>query len=149
MAAAPKPPVLSGDRAHQVSQLEAWISEQTGQPSLAASFENYAQAHPKLSAKQAYLGWFIVESKISKKLGEDLGRALGGGGQLAGASLAALSQAFDAGILGWLGRLSQRNFWARAVKVIAGVALILIGAAQLTRASRVVSSVKDAAAVIA
>jgi len=85
-----------------------------------------------------------ITSPEGKNIRTEMGKTPGGAGNAITGGIGGLSQ-----IAGIIGRLGQRNLWLRVVKIIAGVALIIIGAVQLTHASRVITTATQAAAVIA
>lgn len=136
------PPGASRDQeVKRIAQLiESKIPGAQGQQ-LAESYTRYAAAHPKLSAQSAYVAWFLIESKLDKKIGKDIGIAIGGGGQLAGAGLASLG-VFHTGILSFLSNLSQRDFWVRVAKVVIGGAMVITGLAQMSGAGKIASNLK-------
>lgn len=136
------PPGASRDQEVQriARLIESKIPGAQGQQ-LAQSYEAYAAAHPRLSAQSAYVGWFITTGKIGQKIGKDIGIAIGGGGQLAGDSVASLG-VFHSGILSFLSNLSQRAFWVRVAKVIIGGAMVISGLAKLSGASGALSNIK-------
>lgn len=127
-ASAPAPPKISGTRAQQISEIQAWILQRTGSQDLADSYAAFCAAHPNDSAKGCYIGWFLEKSKLAPKLFQDLGKGLGGAGQLAGAGESALTS------LNPLAGLFQANIWERVALAGLGIILIAVGVAQLTKA---------------
>lgn len=140
VASPPKPPVISGSRAQQISQIEAWIVQQTGRQDLGDSYVAFCNkpASKSVSAKECYVGWFIEESKLAPDLFKDLGQGLGGAGDLAGAGEKSLTS------LNPLAGLFQANIWERVALVGLGIILIAVGVAQLTHAVPVATKIATA-----
>ena len=125
----PAPPQISGSRAQQIQEIEAWIEVRTGSSQLGQSYVTYCGKHPHDSAKECYIGWFIVTSKIFPDLFKDIGTGLGTGGQLVTSTEGALGT-----LGGFLGELSSAALWERVLLVGLGVVLVAVGVAELTKA---------------
>ena len=138
MATAPAPPVISGSRAQQVGEIQNWIVSQTGSQSYGDSYAAFcaSPANRGVSARECYVGWFLVESKLAPHLFTDLGSAVGGAGQLAQASLSALPAVANP-----LAPLFQASIWVRVLEVVLGLVLIAVGVAKLTSAVPVATKI--------
>lgn len=118
-------------RTEQIDKIRAFIESRIpgaqGQQ-YAEQYGKFAAAHPKLSAQQAYVGWFLIASKLNKKLAVDLKDEVQALGGLLGDTTSALTS------LNPLAGLFQANIWERVAMVGIGVILIAVGVAQLTHA---------------
>ena len=138
MTSPPAPPVISGTRAQQVSEIESWIVSQTGNQSYGDSYAAFcaSPANRNVSAKECYVGWFFQESKLAPHLMQDLGTAMGAPGRLAQASLAAIPATASP-----LAPLFQASLWLRVAEVVLGLVLIAVGVARLTSAVPVATQI--------
>lgn len=132
-AASPAPPKISGTRAQQISEIQAWILQQTGSQPLADSYAAFCAepAYKNVSAKECYVGWFITESKVFPDLFKDLQKGLGAPGQLAQDGENALTYSFGvSGIAGW---------FFRGLKIVLGGVLIVLGLSRITGAANAIT----------
>ena len=134
-----------GSRQQQISSIQQLIinritpkygSAEANQ--LAESYGKYADAHPKMPPKQAYLAWFLVESKIPNKLGKDLKLAIGSGGDLFKDTLKSLPS------LDIFNGLNLGNILVRVGELLIGLVLIGVGVAKITGAENIASKLVKA-----
>lgn len=147
---AAKIPALTGDRAHQVAQMVAYIDQVTGNAAAAASgqtgkitygqeFALYAAQYSTVPVLQAYEGWLLT--LVGGQLPATIGGGLAAGGSDVGTlavgaaqGAASFSQSLDQTVTGFLGRLASAALWERVGLVAVGVVLIAVGVAKLTSA---------------
>lgn len=160
--AGPKVPVLTGTRAHQVSQISGYIDAKLkadGNSDVAAESPNgavtygqefaiYAGQNKNLTASQAYVAWLLtaVGSALPAAF-QDIFTATGKTVtpivQGTGAGLLQTGQDI-AGVTDFFGRLTQGNLWLRVSEVLLGIVLIGVGLARITGTQNVVSQVVKA-----
>jgi uncharacterized iron-regulated membrane protein len=103
------------------------------------SFLQFAKAHPNITASQAYVGWFLVTSKINSKLGKAIAAELGASGQFTKDALASLGPAF--GKFDIFNGINFGNWLMRGGEILIGVVLIGVGVAKLTGTQNIISKI--------
>lgn len=122
-------------RADQIAAIAQYIKSRIGGNSgdaYAADWTSYANKHPNISVKKAFVGWYLSRAQIGKALGQSLGQAVGEAGKAinqivkgTGAGLAPLGGI--AGIGDFFGRLTEASTWIRVAEVLAGGLILYLG----------------------
>lgn len=147
---AAKLPALTGDRAHQLAQMVAWIDAQTHDDAAAASgltgkitygqeFALYAAQYPTVGVLQAYEGWLLT--LVGGALPQVIGTGVAAGGADVGILATGAAQGaakfsgdLNVSVTSFLGRLASASLWERVAQVAIGIVLIAAGVAKLTDA---------------
>ena len=152
------PPGASRDQ--QVQNLATYIERKVpgaqGQQ-LASEYENYASAHPNITAASAYLGWLFsaVGHGLGKSLQDILGLSAKNAQQIAegtGAGLDKTGQALQGGLAGigdFFARLTEASTWERVGTAALGLILIAIGLARITKAVPVATKIAKTVGAVA
>jgi hypothetical protein len=122
-------------RARQVDQLAADLDQKYPGRGFGAAFEAFAQAHPGLSAQVAFETWALqgLPAAIRKALTAGIGGVGTDTGELAAGTVKGLE------LPDFLGIITSRAFIVRALKVIIGAGLILVGLVEIGHPGQVLS----------
>lgn len=144
-----KPPTPTGARENEVQRIVSFIHDRltpkygdAEATKLADDYAKYADAHPKLSAQQAYVAWFLITTKINKQLGKDLQAEVGAIGKLSGETLKSL----PSWIPSFTGDL--RHLMLRVAEVAIGGLIIVVAANAILKETTGVSPIKAASKVV-
>ena len=134
-----------GSRQQEISNIQQLIIQKiqpqyglTEANQLAQSYGKYADAHPNVDPKQAYVAWFLITSKLPNKLGKDLGTAIKSPGDLYKAFTKSV------GALDIFNGINFGNWLMRGGEILIGIVLIGVGVAKLTGTQNIISSVVKA-----